>query len=142
MQEIKNELITQDNRWTSWPIYIVVEDKKIYGADSDFMDGKERKDTDAIDWDGDICAVCMEEYNKTGELPEECDLDECENSFISYRIAKDVPNLYGAFFLTAKACEEHLAASRHHYNSTAHTYAISACHNAELQKIINHIMTL
>lgn len=138
MQEIKNELLTQDNRWTSWPIYIVVEDKKIYGVDSGGSDGRERKE----DYDDPLCESCEALAEGNGpDYPDEC--EDCpSDAFVYYRIEHDVPNLYGAFFLTAKACEEHLAANRHHYNSTAHSYAISACHNDELQKIIGHIKSL
>ncbi len=71
-------------------------------------------------------------------LPDDC--DNCDNeSFDYYRIQRDVPNLYAGFFFTAKACNEHLEANRHHYNSTAHSYAISATHNSELQTIIAFI---
>ena len=133
--EIKHELLTQDNRSTSWPIFIIVEDRKIYGVGDGWEDGKERKD----DYDhSDLCEECITKH-EDGTVPDECENWGCITSFVNYRVEKNVPNLYGGFFFTAKAAEEHLAANRHHYNSTAKTYGISATHNSELQTVINYL---
>lgn len=132
--EIKHELLTQDNRSTSWPIFIIVEDRKVYGVGSDWADGKERKE----EHDEALCDDCEACIENGPEMPEDC--ENCpDDAFIYYKIEKDVPNLYGGFFFTAKAAQEHLDANRHHYNSTAHTYAISATHNSELQTVINYL---
>lgn len=136
MKELQDEMLVQNNRSTSFPIFIVVEDKKVYWvSDSDY---KERKDDDYIDPDEDLCESCLELWKKR-ELPLECDAFDCDNSFIPYRIEKDVPNLRAAFFFTAEACDEHIAANRHHYNSTVRSYAISAYHNEELKSVMRHL---
>lgn len=133
LEIIKQELLTQNNRSTSWPIFIVVEDRRVYGVDSDFADGTERKE----DFDeDDLCEQCK--ALDSDELPDECD-DCMVDCFVNYRIERDVPNLYAGFFFTAKACDEHLEVCSHHYNKTAHSYAISATHNPELKVVIEHL---
>lgn len=98
MEELKQEMLTQNNRSTSDPIFIVVEKKKIYGVDSNFScDGRERQDTDLIDPKENLCTVCYKQYAETGEIPEECDDGDCEETFVNYRIEEDVPNLRAAF---------------------------------------------
>lgn len=136
IETIKNGMLLQDNRSTAYPIFIVVEDKKIYGVDSNFScDGIERKDIDGIDRRRELCEECQEALENR-ELPEECENSECDESFLNYRIEKDVFNHRGAFFFTAQACNEHIEANRHHYNATAHSYAISAYHNPELRAVM------
>lgn len=135
IEAIKNGMLLQDKRSTSYPIFIVVEDRKIYGVDSDFsFDGRERKDDDYLDRSC-LCEECDELYEKDKELPEDC--EECDgDAFIYYRMERDTPNMRAAFFFTAQACNEHIERNRHHYNSTAHSYAISACYNYELQAVM------
>lgn len=139
MEELKKEMLTQDSRCTADPIFIVVEDKKVYGVENNEL--RERKNTDLIDADKDLCIPCIELWN-AGMLPSECDNFACDSSFINYRIEEDVPNLRAAFFFTGKACDEHIAANRHHYNHTAHSYAISAYHNYQLKNVIEHLKNL
>lgn len=139
MKEIQKEMSTQSNRGNSFPIFVVVEDQKIYGAGYGWADGEERKS----DEDLDISLLCdkCQAKRQNGSIPEDC--DECDDEcFVPYQIQKDVPNMRAAFFFTAKACDEHIEANRHHYNDTAHSYAISAYHNPELQEVIKHIQSL
>lgn len=137
LEDIAQEMLVQNNRGTSWPIFIVVEDQKVYGVDSDFTDcERERKDMDAINEDKDLCATCRAAYDETGYLPEECDDSDCEDSFILYRIQKYVPNMRAGFFFTAKACDEHIKEQAHHYDKSAVSYCISAYNNEELRRVM------
>ena len=133
-------MMDQDKRSTAWPIFIVVEDKKVYGVDPNFRDcERERKDIDNIDEDKELCHTCRAAYDETGYLPEECE-DCSDDSFITYRIEKDVPNMRAGFFFTAKACDEHIAAQSHHYDDSAKSYAISAYCNEELKMVMTAIV--
>lgn len=139
MEDLKNEILTQNNRHTSYVIFIVVENKFVYGVSSDFSDGRERRDIDQIDTANDLCESCTKSYEDTGDFPEEC--EDCDDSsFHFFRIEKDVPNLYAGFFFTGKACDEHIAMNRHHYNSTVKSYGISAYHNPELKAVMAYIV--
>lgn len=135
IEHIKKEMLTQDNRATSYPIFIIVEDKKVYGVESGFADGRERKE----DYGDPLCDRCEFMADSNGpDYPDEC--DDCpEEAFINYRIEKDVPNLYAGFFFTAEAAQNHLEESRHHYNFTAKTYAISAYNNHELKTVMKYL---
>lgn len=137
---LQDQMLKQNKRGTAYPIFIVVRDEKVYGFGSDWRDGLERKDTDNIDTDAELCDGCRTQYQETGELPDECDEYECEESFVGYRIEKDVFQDRAAFFFTAEACDAHIEANRHHYGKDAHSYAISAYHNYELQQVMEHLV--
>ena len=138
LEFVRSEMLTQDKRGTAYPIFIVVEDKKVYGIDSDFADGRDRKDPDSGS-DHALCEECEKSYAEVGTYPEHC--DECpDESFVGYRIEKDVPNLRAGFFFTAYACKAHIGGNRHHYNETARSYAISAIHNAELKAVMGALV--
>lgn len=135
---IKHEMLTQNKRGTSFPIFIVVRDERIYGVDSNHScDGRERKEDLGED---DVCEVCWSHYQEYSEFPEECDDGDCDESFVNYRIEKDVPQMRAAFFFTAEACNAHIEANRHHYGRGAHSYAISAYHNPELKEVMAHLV--
>ncbi len=125
---------TQDNRSTSYPLFIVVESKKIYCDCGE--DGRERKDSDSY-INEDLCDDCQALVAADEELPDECENWQCSDTFIKYRIEKQVPNLRAGFFFTAASCDEHIRMQRHHYNETAQSYAISACYNWELKEVMD-----
>lgn len=138
IKEIIEKMKTQDSRSTDRPIFIVVEDQKIYGIDSNYADGKERKE----DYDDPLCDRCEAMAESNGpDYPDDC--DDCPSeAFVYYRIKKDVPNTRAGFFFTADACDRHISSQRHHYNETAKSYAISACHNEELTFVIDFLKTI
>lgn len=133
MDTLKDEMLTQNKRGTAYPIFIVVEDKKVYGFDSEYADDKERKEE--YQDDEDMCENCRELEQEGEDLPNDCDL--CDSvCFVNFKIEKDVPILRAGFFFTAKACNDHIEANRHHYGKTARSYAISAYHNKELKAVM------
>lgn len=139
---IAQEMLTQNKRSTAWPIFVVVEDKKVWHPDRSILDadGKERIDVDCLKGD-DLCEKCREIWEEEeSTLPEDCDNPDCEGSFAYYRIEEDVPNMRAGFFFTAKACDEHIQAQRHHYDDSAKSYAISAFANHELQTVMAAIV--
>lgn len=136
IKAIGDEMAIQDNRSTSYVMFVVVEDKKVYGVTND--DYRERKDTDMYTYE-DLCEDCNQSQETEGMVPEECDNSDCDESFINYRIEEDVPNLYAGVFFTAKACQAHLDSNRHHYNSTAKVYGISAYHNWEMREVMEFL---
>jgi len=132
LDNLKQEMLTQDQRSTSYPYFIIVEDKKVYGIDLEWSEGQERKE------DEDMCEKCQELFDNGKEIPNEC--DDChDDCFIHYRIEENVPNLYAGIFFTAKAAQDHLDANSHHYDSTAKVYGMSAYHNSELRKVMLHL---
>lgn len=134
MERIKHQMLTQSNRATSYPIFIVVEDKRVYGVASDLADGRERRE----DYGGELCESCKKLEDENDYIPDDC--EDCpDEMFVNYRIEEDVPNLYAGFFFTAEACIAHIESNAHHYNKTAKSYAISAYHNHELRDVMKYI---
>lgn len=138
IKEIGEEMRTQDKRMTSYVYFVIHEDIKIFGADSEYADGKERKDSDYLDIN-DLCTECLGLHEAGEEMPDQC--ENCDDdAFGNYILKKEVPNMYAGFFFTAKAAEEHLKAKRHHYNDTARVFGESACYNPHLQAIMAHLV--
>ena len=132
IETIRNGMLLQDKRGTAYPIFIVVEEQKIYWV-SDNIEGRERYGEE-FNREG-ACEECTKLHDDGKDIPDDC--EDCDDEcFVSYRIEKDVPNLRAGFFFTANACNEHLERNRHHYNKTAHSYAISAYHNEELKAVM------
>lgn len=138
LETLAEEMFTQDKRSTSYVYFVVVEDKKVYGIDSDYADGSERKDYDSLER-SDLCEKCKKIWDNGEELPDECDEYGCEDSFVTYRIDRDVPNLYAGIFFTSKACDEHIKNKAHHYNGTARSYGMSAVYNYQLRAVMDHL---
>lgn len=138
IKEISQEMITQDKRCTSYVYFVVVEDKKVWGVESQYAHGKERKDYDNLQRE-DLCDSCKKKWDEDEDLPDDCDEYECEDSFVNYRIETEVPNLYAGIFFTAKACEEHIKNKGHHYNGTQRSYGMSAVYNYELRAVMEHL---
>lgn len=138
MQTIKDYMLSQNKRGTAFPIFIIVEDKKVYGMDSDFAQDRERMPLDDMDM-ALLCESCQDQYDRLGTIPDEC--DDCDSgTFVGFRINEKVPNMRAGFFFTVQEAEHHLSVQRHHYNETAKTYAISAYHNRELRTVMEYIV--
>ena len=136
IERIKDQMLTQDNRSTAYPIFIVVEKRKIYGVTYANSDGRERIEEDW--YDGELCESCEAKLEDGFTLDDDC--NDCPDSaFRYYRTEEDVPNLRAGFFFTAEACDAHIQANRHHYDDTAKSYAISAYHNQELQAVMKYL---
>lgn len=141
MQEIGNELAHQDNLATAWPIWCVMEHKKVYVDYVQSWDGKERQDPDYFD-SKDLCDECRKAYEEN-ELPEECSTDMCDESTFVYYNMEDVPSFWKGpgMFLTQKACQDHIDSNRYDYTDPR-PYAYSANRNYEMQAIIQFLIKL
>lgn len=142
IREIGAEMNSQDHRSTSHPLFVVVQDMKIYGVDTAYGGVHERQDPDYVD-DDCYCESCAELLEKGEDLPDDCD-DCMEGAFVTYRIEKDVPQLHHGVFFTAKACDEYIARRRYEFNGSnvsgdPHSYAISAYWSEEMKLVQEHL---
>ncbi|WP_297522964.1 hypothetical protein [uncultured Clostridium sp.] len=89
----------------------------------------------------DVCTdlsfeVEEKEYYIDGAVELESFLNEfcdCSVSVGYYRkVDKVMPN---TFFLTKRECEHHLRMNKHHYNETAHTYAMTAWRSPQVARL-------
>lgn len=128
MLETSKEMNTQDNRCTEYPLFVVWEKVKDYG-DVSWCDQVERKPEIDID---NLCEKCQEKY-RIEDLPEYC--EDCDEDCFVWFNWEWKPNLKAGFFLTAKACQEHIDQNDYHY-SEAKTYAYGCWRNPEMEEII------
>lgn len=136
---IGNELATQDNLGTAWPIWCVMERKKVYVDYMMSWDEKERRDSDYLDEDK-LCDECKELY-ENGKLTDTCESDMCHDDTFAYFSWDDVPVFWkgAGLFLTQKACQEHIDDNRYDYTDPR-PYAWSFYRNYELQPIVQALI--
>jgi hypothetical protein len=130
------EMNAQSNRGTQWPMFVIQVDVKRYVSEYDDSEHRERKEEFEI---SDLCKKCKVLCEAEKEMPEDC--DDChDGSFHHYNIVQEF-SLDAGVFLTAKACEEHIAANKHRYTNPR-SFGISAGRNPEMQKIMNMLSSV
>lgn len=135
---IGKELAHQDNLATAWPIWYVTELKRT-PTTSDRADGKERLDVDMFS-DEFLCESCRTAQEE-GELPEDCDNWECNESFYYYEENRVYASYGSCFFLTQKACQEYIDDNAYHFFNPQ-PYAGSAHRNYEIQPVIQALILM
>lgn len=134
---IGKELAHQNNLATAWPIWYVMEEKRVYTSE-DRAEFSERKDDDAIDPDEDLCPECLALWS-ISECPATCDSWKCSNSMLYYNIERQYASYGSCFFLTQKACQEYIDDNRYHFTNPQ-PYAGSAHRNYEIQPVIQALI--
>ena len=132
IEQIGEEMNRQDNRGTQFPLYVVQETKAVPTSNDDseysiIISG----DGDEMD-ESDLCEDC--EYLEARKKA-------CVGCGFLHRVdVKEIKvfELNAGVFFTAKACEEHIEANKHHY-SKPKSYAISAWRNWEMQEVMKHL---
>lgn len=136
---IGEELATQDNLATMFPVWYVTELKQIPNENGEH---KERKDSDYIDTD-DLCDDCASYYLGNDEIPEKCMSGsyKCDDTFWSYDLERQYTSYGSCFFLTRKACQEYIDSNSYHFNKPQ-PYAGSAFRNDEIQPVIQALILM
>ena len=164
LKELQHEMLTQDTVCQANPrFWVVMQTVKDYWVDDD-IDGICIYDTYAAEnvFDGeieDLANWIKEEF----DVIEKCEYDggyleivcEDENEFYIDNISeiKDFLEEYASgqysicnyrnraeivqdtMFLTLRECKEHIKGNSHHYNSTAHSYAMTAWRSPQVEKL-------
>lgn len=148
LKDLGTELKTQDNRCTAKPlIFQIREEKNIVGMDLDYSDdtvlliGDEYHEfyevEDAIEFllDCDYLEsddLEDEEFNDLAELYEF--LDARDMDYITLTgVSKE--DSFKEFFLTAKACDNHIKMNHYHYKKPD-SYAKHAWRSPELERLL------
>ncbi len=128
--ELSRKLRTQDNRGTDYPMFVVQENRKVYAEYNQDWDGAERKEDIEPD---DMCEKCIRKYKKNKDINEYC--EDCDSDQFNYWKLEDTFNLNPGAFLTAEACDRHIAQNDYHYR-IPRSYGISTWRNNEMQQLI------
>lgn len=135
--ELSREMNHQNNRSTSYPLFIVVADEKRYG-DPSWCDNKERPEEIEID---DLCESCAKLCEDDEDLPEDC--DECDSdAFHHYTVEKHVPQMNHGVFLTGKACDEYIKRRSYKMLPNAISYGISSYYSNDMKLAIQFLSSI
>lgn len=124
------ELIrTQDNRITDQPMFIVQENERIYGMDSDYSDNYE--------WFDDVACCVISDQDEIRETERLHESDEL-NDAIRKVYYKDHWVFVTACF-TEQGCKDYLKTNGHNHGQTR-IYGWGTRRNAEFQAVRNHLI--
>lgn len=165
--ELKNNLLTQDERFTRDPFYIIKDVEKIYGLDSDYSsdyswiseDGDTELDPNNIeeienyfngDDEDDEGGFDIELFrDKSDNSFGEYGCDNYEDYFMDkhgfrkiYYIENYITTEQGAYFLTEQNAIKHLEQNKHRYSDKACVYADSTWRNSEMNKLREIILNI
>ena len=132
---VGQEMATQNNRATQYPLFIVMED--VERAVPEGNGEKRRKDSDSPDFYKGMCDECAKKHDDDGTQPDYC--EECDpDCFWNCEISQE-PNLNPGVFFTAKACQEHIDENSYHYNNPK-VYGIGAWRNPEMVAVMSDLI--
>lgn len=134
IENIVNEMLTQSNRATQYPLFVVQEDVKVYGDES-WCNHCERKEES----DGELCEKCYQLQQDNEDLPDYC-MDCDSDCFVWYNWEEQFDLRSGVFF-TAKACEEHIRLNHYHYIKPR-SYGIGNWRNYEMPEVMKLLFTI
>lgn len=127
---------TQDNRATQYPLFVVQEYKEVGQPDgcgdrTIYVNGEDTLTAEEYDW---ACEAGDDEDNEWFRS----DIDEYRAVSVSDEwVISDM----AGFFFTEKACHDHIAQNKHHYNQPR-SYVISAWRNYEMQEVMRAILKI
>jgi hypothetical protein len=127
LAKMANDIVGQDRRSTSEPIYLVQQKRRMYGVDPDLVDDSEivwlDGENDCCEVEGDERARLEELYQQTFDVPSKY-----------HRTGyKDIWEFVQPFF-TLAAAEAYIAANNHHMNEPR-VYVESGYRNYEWQAV-------
>lgn len=134
ISDIGKEMVTQSNRSTQYPLFVIQAEKRVWVAPGQDYDERQRAE-DLNEFY--LCESCEKLHDSEEELPDECEACD-EEAFDHFRIEHYYDLAPGVFF-TAKACDEHIASNHYHYRNPR-SYGISAWRNYEMQEVMRHII--
>ena len=162
LKELQHEMLTQDTVCQANPrFWVVMQNIKEYWVDDNtdgiFVSSKSDCETvfegelkELVNWikeiDGvkdckyDVCFVEFEYENEEYSIGDVNDLqnflddyDKDEYNVGYYRIREEI--CQNTMFLTNRECKEHIKSNSHHYNSTAHSYAMTAWRSPQVERL-------
>ena len=138
VENIGKKMLTQENRMTQYPLFVIMVDEKIARSPDWDWDDKERVDIDCLNGQ-DLCENCMKILENDQDLPPEC--DDCDDGAFDFFQVKRVPDLRAGVFFTLDACQKHIDANDYHYVNPK-PFVVGAWRNEEMQQVMQHLCSL
>lgn len=135
MNELAQEMVSQDNLGTQYPYWFIQVDERQYVNQFDDWDECERRE----DYDRDLlCDDCKQREDTQNPNLEHC--EECEQESFIFWLNVDSFDLRSGGYFTQKACQEHIDSNHYHYTNPR-PYAYSAWRNPDLIMVMQSIIT-
>jgi hypothetical protein len=150
LQSLGKEMKEQDNDYQAAPrFWVVAENKKEYGIDTDYADGIVAYNSEGSTWETpeelmqhliEYGYIEEEDVDKRGkyDFAEIIDMvDGSEYGMCGYKENRDVisPN---TFFLTKRECKDHIERYSNHY-AEPHPYAMTAWRSPQVERLYDII---
>lgn len=133
--EIGAEMRTQNNRGTHLPLFVVMEDVKVYGEQSWCNEVERRSEYDREL----LCEKCAVLAEGNDTLPDYC--EDCDSDLYVWFNWEERESVKAGVFFTARACDEHIRLNGYHY-CKPRSYAISAWRNPEMEAVMDFLKGL
>lgn len=131
VQEIAARLVTQDNRATDCPIFIVQEKRRVYGFDPAYSDKVAWINSDGDEADSEEHARLEAEYEETYEEPEGWTRTAFEDEWH-----------YVTACFTEAGCDEYIQRNRHNHRGELRSYAASSYRNDEFRVVRDFLLAI
>ncbi|MGB7594478.1 MAG: hypothetical protein WBL80_02825 [Erysipelotrichaceae bacterium] len=152
LKNLQQEMLTQEHDCQAEPrFWTVAQTEKKGGIADGYQDGSVIYDSHCCEEFGSTIEAAktylkdneeyvedMDEINELEELVDFLNEHDPDNGsrydLRNYKIVENVlqPN---TFFLTKKACKQHIEANKHHYNGSVHSYAMTAWRSAQVERL-------
>ena len=162
LKSLQHEMLTQDNVGQASPrFWVVMQTERMYGIEDGYgVSGSEvlyeyesiaESFYDLLEWTKENCEDLYIEddggdihvYDCDNELIDIVyDMEDLLNllndkiggfTTVNYRDIEKIKE--DTMFLTLRECQDHIKANKHHYNSTAHPYAMTAWRSPQVKRL-------
>ena len=152
LKGLQKEMLIQDHDCQAEPRYWTVsQTERECGVANGYQDGSVIYDSHCCEEFGSTIEAAKQYLKDNEEYVDEMDeIDELDemvdflnqhdpDSDSRYELLnfKNVENVVqpNTFFLTKKACKQHIQANKHHYNGSVHSYAMTALRSPQVERL-------
>ncbi len=136
LKNTSEQMRKQNNRGTQYPLFVIQDKIKVYGA-SDWKDEMERNsDSDQH------CEDCSKIAEEKGELPDTCEEDDCGDDCFNHYSWEWQFDLRAGVFFTEEACNNHIKQNDYHYHKDVRSYVAGAWRNEEMVAVMQSVLKL
>lgn len=131
LRELSRRLRTQNNCCTQDPVYLVHEQRRVYGLDPAYCDSVVWVDSDGDEATGEEYAQFEAHYDEHLKEPDGW-----------YRTGYQDTWVVVQTFLTEQGAKDYIASNRHRHRGELQIYVESLHRNPEMQLVVRHLLSL